>query len=121
MDLHNAGHIDVLNFNDPYMKGVHTTASQTYYEVPLGYSVDEDASPHWSVVSSEWTGKVAATVTDESGVILGRKKWGKGFIGIFGAILPTQTEEFDHIYGLADYAVTVAGGQILNNMIGFGL
>ncbi len=47
--VHNAGHIDIEDFGDPYTKHVHTTASQTYYEVGLGYSVDEDTSPHFTV------------------------------------------------------------------------
>ncbi len=119
-DIHNAGHVDVIDFDHAYLRGVHVTASQTYYEVPLGYSVDVDSSPHWSIADSAWNGDVAATVTDETRVALGRMKLGKGTIGIIGALLPKQTEKFDHIYGIADYAVTVAGGQILNNMIALG-
>jgi hypothetical protein len=46
-------------------------------------------------------------------------KVGRGTVGIFGAILPDPTEKYDHFFGLADYAVSVAGGQILNNMIAF--
>ncbi|HYN36542.1 MAG TPA: hypothetical protein VEV82_06150 [Actinomycetota bacterium] len=46
-------------------------------------------------------------------------KIGKGTLAIFGAILPDPTEAHDHFYGLADYGVTIAGGQILNNVIKF--
>jgi hypothetical protein len=118
--LYNAGHIDVEAWDDAYMKKVHDTASQTYYEVPLGFSLAQDTSPHWVVARSEWQeagGTVVAYVTDEPNVGLGRIGLGKGTIGIFSAILPTATEKYDHLYGLADYAVSVAGGQILNNMI----
>ena len=41
-------------------------------------------------------------------------------VGIIGALLPPATEKFDHFFGLADYAVSVAGGQILNNMMAAG-
>jgi hypothetical protein len=121
--LHNAGHVDIEDAEDPYTKKLTATASQTYYEVPLGYSVDEDASPHWTVARGAWEsagGKSVAYITDESRIGLGRVKLGKGTIGIIGALLPKQTEKFDHLYGLADYAVTVSGGQILYNMLNFG-
>ncbi|HEY7876349.1 MAG TPA: M14 family zinc carboxypeptidase [Actinomycetota bacterium] len=120
--LYNAGHIDVEAWDDAYMAKVHDTASQTYYEVPLGFSLSDDTSPHWVVARPAWEeagGTVAAYVTDEANVGLGRIEHGKGTIGIFGAILPAATEKYDHLYGLADYAVTVAGGQILQNMITF--
>ena len=122
-DLYNAGHVNIEDFEDPYTEKLTPTASQTYYEVPLGYSVDVDASPHWSVARGAWEaagGKSVAYITDEERIGLGRVKVGKGTVGIIGALLPKQTEKFDHLYGLADYAVTVAGGQILYNMLKFG-
>lgn len=121
--LHNAGHINIEDFEDPYTEKVHTTASQTYYEVPLGFSIEDDTSPHFTVDRTAWEeagGKTVAYVTDESKVGLGRIELGKGTLGLFGALLPRATEKFDHIYGLANYAVTIAGGQILNNMISLG-
>ena len=123
-DIYGAGHINIEDFEDPYMKNVHTTASQTYYEVPLGFTLDQDSSPHWTVDRTAWEdagGKTMAHIEDEARVGVGRIKLGRGWIGIFGAVLPQPTEKYDHLYGLADYAVTVAGGQILNNMIAFAL
>jgi hypothetical protein len=120
--LYNAGHIDVEAWDDAYMKGVHDTASQTYYEVPLGFSLGQDTSPHWVVDRPAWEeagGTVVAYVTDEAQVGLGRVERGTGTIGIFGAVLPQPTEKYDHLYGLSDYAVSVAGGQILQNMMTF--
>lgn len=117
-----AGHINPTAWEDPYLRKVHVTASQTYYEVPLGYSLDEDTSPHWIVMQAAWEGaggKSIASVENESEIGLGRVKVGRGTVGIFGAVLPDPTEKYDHFFGLADYAVTVAGGQILNNMIAF--
>jgi hypothetical protein len=119
-----AGHVNIEDFEDPYMKGVHSTASQTYYEVPLGFTLSEDSSPHYTVARGAWTdagGKVIAYIEDEARVGIGRLELGNGTIGIIGALLPQPTERYDHLYGLADYAVTVAGGQILNNMIRLAL
>jgi len=121
--LHNAGHIDMEDFSDAYARGVHHTASQTYYEVPLGYNPNENGSPHWTVARGQWEeagGRSIAYISDENRIGLGRIKIGRGTIGILGAVLPPATEKLDHLYGLADYAVTVAGGQILTNMMRFG-
>jgi hypothetical protein len=117
---YNAGHINIDDFADPYTKKVHTTASQTYYEVPLGFSIDEDASPHWIVLQKPWRkagGRMIAHIEETNHVGVGRLKFGRGTIGIFGAVLPQPTEKFDHFYGLTNYALSVAGGQILNNMV----
>ena len=119
---YNAGHIDIDDMKDPYTRKIHTTASQTYYEVGLGYSADADVSPHWTVAKDAWKkakGKSVAHITDEERIGLGRVKLGRGTVGIFGAVLPPATEKYDHFYGLADYGVTVAAGRILNNMIRF--
>ena len=121
--LSEAGHIDIEDTEDPYVKGVHSTASQTYYEVPLGYPAEPASAPHWTVDRTAWEeagGKSVGYVDDEDRIGLGRIEVGKGTVAIFGAILPKQTEKHDHFYGLADYGVTVAGGQILNNVIKYG-
>ena len=118
-----AGHIDIEDTEDPYVKGVHSTASQTYYEVPLGFPADPASAPHWTVTRTAWEeagGKSIGYVDDEERIGLGRVKIGKGTVAIYGAVLPKQTEKHDHFYGIADYGVTVAGGQILNNVIRFG-
>lgn len=120
--LWQAGHVDITDFEDPYAEGLHTTASQTYYEVALGYRANGSSdrqSPHWTVPQAAWEaggGKTVGTI-DTGRTGLGRIPFGQGRIGIIGALLPPPTEQFDHHYGLADYAVTVTGGQILNNML----
>ena len=121
--VYTAGHINPTAWDDPYLRKVHHTASQTYYEVPLGYSLDDDTSPHWIVMRGPWEeagGVSVAHVQDEAEIGLGRVKMGRGTVGIFGAVLPDPTERYDHYFGLADYALTVAGGQILHNMIARG-
>ncbi|HEX2057181.1 MAG TPA: M14 family zinc carboxypeptidase [Actinomycetota bacterium] len=120
--FYTAGHVNPTAWDDPYLRKVHHTASQTYYEVPLGYSLDDDTSPHWIVIRGPWEdagGTSIAHVENEEEIGLGRVKVGRGTVGIFGAVLPDPTEKYDHLFGLADYAVSVAGGQILNNMIAF--
>ena len=121
--IYGAGHINIEDFEDAYMRKVHSTASQTYYEVPLGYQLDQDSAPHWVVDRTAWEeagGVTVAHIESEQDVGLGRIKFGKGTIGMIGALLPQPTPAYDHLYGLANYAVTVAGGQILNNMIALG-
>ena len=121
--VYTAGHVNFEDFKDPYTKKVHTSASQTYYEVPLGYDINSDTSPHWIVKRAAWRkakGKVQAYIEQENEVGLGRVRLGRGNIGIIGALLPQPTERYDHLYGLAGYALSVAGGQVLNNMIAFG-
>jgi hypothetical protein len=115
-----AGHIDIEDWEDPYVAKVHETASQTYYEVPLGFSVATDSSPHWTIERTAWEdagGKTIATVGEDTRVALGRIEVGSGTVGVLGAVLPRASEDYDHLFGLADYAVSVAGGQILNNMM----
>lgn len=122
--VYTAGHINIDDWEDPYVKGLPETASQTYYEVPIGYSIEEDTSPHWIVKApalAKAKGKAVAHIEDENEIGLGRFRLGRGRIGFIGALLPQPTERYDHFYGLADYGVTVAGGMILNNMIRKGL
>lgn len=115
----NAGHVDITDFDHEFTQGLPTTASQTYYEVPLGFSLSGNRSPHWTVQTTAWqnAGGESVATMGSGRTALGRIQLGAGTIGIFGAILPQPTEEFDHYYGLADYGVTVAAGHILNRML----
>jgi hypothetical protein len=128
--LWQAGHVDIEDFSHPYTEDLHSTASQTYYEVALGYRANgsgDRQSPHWSVTRDAWEGAGGTTAGTIGGgdnpaqndgtTILGQMSLGQGEIGIIGALLPPPTEKFPHFYGLADYGVTVTGGQILNNML----
>lgn len=121
-NLSNAGHVNIDTFSDAYTQGVYPTASQTYYEVPLGYAATGNA-PHWNVNRTALEGlggtHVAHFGSSTNLTTLGRIPVGEGTIGVFGAVLPPAQESLHHFYGLVDYGVTVAGGQILNNMIRF--
>jgi hypothetical protein len=124
MDRYNAGHIDIDDFEHRFTQGLPETASQTYYEVPLGYNVNSSSTrdaPHWTVDMAAWTGAGGihvASIGDQSRTGLGEIELGSGSISIIGALLPQATEEHQHLYGLADYGVTVTGGTIFNRMLG---
>jgi hypothetical protein len=119
----NAGHIDFGTLDHPWEKGLTDTSSQTYYEVPLGFAPTNDA-PHYGVTTTEWSrlkGTTVGTVSDSTGsfTALGYFPYGKGQVSIFGALLPTPTEENDHVEGLKDYGVTITGGLVLNSILGY--
>lgn len=119
-----AGHINIDDFTHPFTTGLPDTASQTYYEVPLGYSIDVNASPHWGVATAAWEAAggvhVASSGNADDVTTLGTIEQGDGIVSFLGAVLPRATEQFDHFYGIADYGVTVTGGHILNQMIAAG-
>ena len=98
---------------------------QTYEPVPLGYSLNDggDNSPIWFVRHAAWTkslGKkqraVASAVARDE-IAYGEVKWRGGRVRIHGALLPDPTKEFDHTFGLSDYALTWAGYQLLQNLL----
>jgi hypothetical protein len=61
-------------------------------------------------------GHVVGT-TGNGRVSLGQIKLGKGQIRVIGGALPAPTEEFDHRYGLRDYALTYSGLYVMENSI----
>lgn len=100
---------------------------QTYEPVPLGIAIqspdgdDANNSPVWAVSSTAWNKIKKARAVGTSGstdrVTYGEIKLGKGRIRIIGALLPNPTAKFDHPYGLANYALTYAGYQVLKNSL----
>jgi hypothetical protein len=102
---------------------------QTYEPVPLGFSIqtpdDRDAyhSPVWFVKAGAWDGisggksRAVATTEDTSQVSYGEIKRKGGTIRILGAVLPMPSDKFDHPFGLASYAVTYSGYQLLQNTL----
>ncbi|MBC7374191.1 MAG: hypothetical protein H7323_09395 [Frankiales bacterium] len=132
VDKTDAGHVDfVAPLGDhPYEKGLVGAPSQTYYEVMLGYPSRIQA-PNYGVTRTAWEaagGTTVATVGPQGGsstnTALGTMPRGKGQITTFGAILPQAVEsladiETPHPFGLASYAVTITGGQVLDNVLAF--
>jgi hypothetical protein len=99
---------------------------QTYEPVPIGYAItpedddtDLNTSPVWGVDQIEWErlgGRTAGTTTADQ-VTLGEIELGSGVVRVIGAILPMPTEQFYHPFGLANYAVTYSGYQVLQNAL----
>ncbi|HEX8002342.1 MAG TPA: M14 family metallopeptidase [Mycobacteriales bacterium] len=119
----NAGHIDFGDLTHEWEKGLSDTSSQTYYEVPLGFSPTSSA-PHYGITTAAWAaakGVTVGTVSDDEGAFtaLGHLPYGRGRVSIFGALLPTPTEEEDHVEGLKDYGVTITGGLVFHSMLGY--
>ncbi|HVE73498.1 MAG TPA: hypothetical protein VNA30_00175, partial [Mycobacteriales bacterium] len=130
----NAGHVDFARAGHPFESGLFGKPSQTYYEVPLGFPARSQA-PHYGVKNAAFKaagGTVVGTVTADNAdpknatddVVLGELPRGKGRITIFGALLPQPVESLEsvetpHPEGLADYAVTIAGGTVLHNILSY--
>jgi hypothetical protein len=114
----NAGHVVFGTLDHAWEQDLTPTASQTYYEVPLGYTASNQA-PHYGVATSALQAVGGTSVGTFSNAVttLGEIPLGEGSIALFGAILPTQTQDNRHDYGLADYGVTVAGGQVLHRIL----
>jgi hypothetical protein len=99
---------------------------QTYEPVPIGYAItpadddsDLNSAPVWGVDQIEWErlgGRTAGTTTADQ-VTLGEMAVGDGVIRVVGALLPMPTEQFYHPFGLANYAVTYSGYQVLQNAL----
>lgn len=121
----NAGHIDFGVRDHEWEVDLQPTAQQTYYEVPLGFPATSSA-PHYGVASAAWEdagGTTVGTVTGDGDgdafTALGELPRGKGKISIFGAVLPQPSAEDDPEDGLADYGVTIAGGQVLHSILAY--
>ena len=143
VDRTNAGHVDFLAplGDHPYETGLVGLPSQTYYEVMLGYPPDVVGSkgpfaPDYGVTRTAWEaagGTTVATVGPQGGAspntALGQLDRGKGRIAVFGAVLPQAVEtlaeagapdlDAPHPFGLASYALTITGGQVLDNILSF--
>ncbi|HJR18389.1 MAG TPA: hypothetical protein VJ922_01615, partial [Actinomycetota bacterium] len=104
--------------------------------VPFGSvceeSITQNSSPIWTVDRAAWEslgGVTAATTdapTDRKGsfegtgtdeTALGTLDVGKGRIVIFGAVLPTSSEDHPHWKGLAPYTVTNTGQHLLTRAL----
>jgi hypothetical protein len=134
-----AGHVDfVAPLGDhPYEQGLVGKPSQTYYEVMLGYP-GRDSAPNYGIERTAWEqagGETVATVGEQDSsespnTALGILPRGQGRITVFGAILPQAIEslvvdgqrtETPHPFGLASYAVTITGGQVLDNVLAYSV
>jgi hypothetical protein len=132
-----AGHVDFVGplGDHPYEQGLVGKPSQTVYEVMLGYP-SRGRTPNYGIERGAWEaagGTTVATVgpqdRDSPNTALGTVGRGAGQITVFGSILPRAIErlvlengttiETPHPHGLASYAVTITGGQVLDNVFAF--
>ncbi len=101
---------------------------QTYEPVPLGFAIqtpdgdDAYTSPVWYVRASdlkkaEGKGRAIATTRSLENVSYGEIELGGGRIRFLGALLPMPNDRFDNTFGLANYALTYSGYQLLQNML----
>jgi hypothetical protein len=128
-------------YGDPLARGINqpgaaegqsgneTRRRQTYEPVPLGMAIqaadgdDANNAPVWHVSQDLWRkargGKqrAVATTGDRTKVSFGEIQFFGGRIRILGGLLPMPTQKFDHPYGLADYALTYSGYQMLQNAL----
>ena len=120
MERHYVGFVDFGDRSHPLNAGLRGVASQTYDTVPIGYRFgEENSAPNWKVESAAWEedGGVTLGTNGTGQTIYGEKPLGKGRVRFLGALLPDPTEEFDHPYGLQNYAVTYTGYTLLQNML----
>ncbi len=120
-------------YDDPLARNVNQPGAaegeghrhQTYEPVPIGYAIqnesgaDFNASPVWAIDQVEWEKKGGRTVglTTADQVTLGELKVGNGRVRIIGPLLPMPTEQYYHPFGLANYALTYTGYQVLENTL----
>jgi len=122
-----AGHTDFEDREHPLADGVRGLARQLYEPVPLGFSVaangEDGSSPVWTVNRTSFEDAGGTTVgtlsSDETN--LGQTSIGDGQVTVIGALLPNPSEEFYHPYGVADYATTYTGNEVLRNALGYDL
>ena len=110
---------DIQDLEHPMVKGLRPNARQLVEAALLGYCIGDECSPMTVVDEAAFTeagGHIVGT-TGDGQVSVGQIKLGKGVIRIVGGALPTPTEEYDHRYGLRDYAMTYSGLYIMENSI----
>ncbi|HVE73675.1 MAG TPA: M14 family zinc carboxypeptidase [Mycobacteriales bacterium] len=115
-------YVGFVTFSDrtqPLNRGLRGVASQTFDTVPIGYTFSQVTAPNWTVPTAGWNsgGGVTAGTNGTGRTIYGEKPLGKGKVRFLGALLPQPTEEFNHPYGLQNYAVTYTGYTLLQNML----
>ena len=119
-------------YADPLAAGVNQPGAaegpsnrhQIVEPVPLGYAIQDangasaSTAFTWAIARSAWTaagGRIAGTISDQ--VALGELASGRGRIRFVGALLPDPSEQFDHPYGLDNYALTWSGWQVFEDIV----
>ncbi|HYN36023.1 MAG TPA: hypothetical protein VEV82_03510 [Actinomycetota bacterium] len=99
---------------------------QTNEPVPIGIAIedangsDQFNSPVWFVEAAEVDaagGEVVGTTSDFTNASLGEINHKGGVVRWVGGVLPDPSEKFDHPFGIANYAPTYSGYQIIQNLL----
>ncbi|CAN5488319.1 hypothetical protein BH23ACT9_BH23ACT9_22190 [soil metagenome] len=99
--------------------------------VPIGYRVPPSAgstggtSPQWYVDRAPFEAAGSAQTVGGDGtdanagnrVSLGELTVGAGKVRILGSLAPFPTTQYNHMYGLSNYAITDAGYIVLGNLL----
>jgi hypothetical protein len=110
---------DFADRSHPMAKGLRGNARQLAEFTLIGYPIGNTASPMSVVDQAAWTTAGGAVVgtTGANRVSVGELPLGSGKVRILGGGLGTPSEEFDHRYGLKDYALTYTGLFLLENSL----
>ena len=123
----------VLTYDDPLSAGVAqpgaAEGSGNRHQItdpgPIGYAIltpdggDANEQPQWTVTEEAWASAGGRTVgmLGEGSVTFGETALGRGRIRILGSLIPMPTAQFDVPHGVADYAITYAGYEVVRNML----
>jgi hypothetical protein len=134
-----------FNVNQPGAAEGSAHRHQTFEPVPIGFDIGSRqscsgqppptgptsacTSPVWTVLQSAWEAPLQGTASRTVGQInnnfpgggnragLGELRLECGRVRIIGALLPMPTERYFHPFGLANYAATYTGYQVLKNTL----
>jgi hypothetical protein len=100
---------------------------QTYEPVPLNYAIqtpegnDANSAPVYWISAGAFGkakgGRAVGTTGTKDQVSYGEIKLGKGRIRFHGGLLPMPNGQGDNPFGVADYGLTYAGYQMLQNLL----
>jgi hypothetical protein len=122
----------VLTYDDPLAAGVAqpgaAEGTNNRHQItdpgPIGYAIlgetggDTSTQPQWIVASDAWEGSGGRTVgTLDGDVTFGELALGAGRVRILGSLVPFPSAEFTTPHGIADYAITYAGYEIVRNLL----
>lgn len=117
-----------LRHDSSLAKEIRGLAREIYSGITIGYPLPESQgdyrAPIWTVPMAAVegaNGAVAGVSGGDDKVSLAEIPLGKGKIVLIGALLPPPNPESYQPYGLASYAVTATGFQVLYNALDFTL
>ena len=110
------------------IEGEENHRHQIYEPVPIGIAIEDASgsdqfnSPVWYVEENSLNGakgnpNAVGSTASLDNISLGEIKYRGGRIRWAGALLPNPSKKFDNPFGVANYAITYSGYQVLQNML----